>query len=169
MSCLSVPSINGHGQSETICARISIIQPICRHLSQYKISVRNWEAKFTEFRIKVNFRDHALQNTKYKFCLKLLFQDVFLLRIREKKTLNQIQLITPENTITYHNALCLSLKSLQAGKHCLQFLLGVKMAPGETENDAYEKFWGDKQRTLWHVTVFLEWTIASTFQIRTRT
>ena len=87
----------------------------------------------------------------------------------KKKTLNQIQLITPENTITYHNALCLSLKSLQAGKHCLQFLLGVKMAPGETENDAYEKFWGDKQRTLWHVTVFLEWAIASTFQIRTRT
>ena len=44
-------------------------------------------------------------------------------------------------------------------KHCLQFLLGVKMAPRETENNAYAKFWGDKQRTLWYVTVFLEWSI----------
>ena len=33
-------------------------------------------------------------------------------------------------------------------KLCLQFLLGVKMAPGETENNAYAKFWDDKQRAL---------------------
>ena len=33
-------------------------------------------------------------------------------------------------------------------KHCLQFLLGVKMAPRETENNAYAKFWGAKQRAL---------------------
>ena len=39
-------------------------------------------------------------------------------------------------------------------KHCLQFLLGVKMAPRETENSAYAKFWGDKQRALWHVLTF---------------
>ena len=44
-------------------------------------------------------------------------------------------------------------------KHCLQFLLGVKMAPRETENNAYAKFWGDKQRALWYVMVFLEWSI----------
>ena len=44
-------------------------------------------------------------------------------------------------------------------KHCLQFLLGVKMAPRETENNAYAKFWGEKQRTLWYVMVFLEWSI----------
>ena len=44
-------------------------------------------------------------------------------------------------------------------KHCLQFLLGVKMAPRETENNAYAKFWGDKQRTLWYVMVFLEWSM----------
>ena len=37
---------------------------------------------------------------------------------------------------------------------CLQFLLGVKMAPRETENNAYAKCWGDKQRALWY---FLEW------------
>ena len=28
------------------------------------------------------------------------------------------------------------------------------MAPRETENNAYAKFWGDKQRTLWYVMVF---------------
>ena len=28
------------------------------------------------------------------------------------------------------------------------------MAPRETENNAYAKFWGDKQRVLWYVTVF---------------
>ena len=27
------------------------------------------------------------------------------------------------------------------------------MAPRETKNNAYAKFWGDKQRTLWYVTV----------------
>ena len=40
-------------------------------------------------------------------------------------------------------------------KHCFQFLLGVyKMAPRETENNAYAKFLGDKQRGLWYVMVF---------------
>ena len=33
------------------------------------------------------------------------------------------------------------------------------MAPRETENNAYAKFWGDKQRTLWYVMVFLKWSI----------
>ena len=32
--------------------------------------------------------------------------------------------------------------------------LGVKMAPRETENNAYAKFWGDKQRALWYVMAF---------------
>ena len=41
-------------------------------------------------------------------------------------------------------------------KHCLQFLLGVKMALREAENNAYVKFWGDKQRALWYVRVFSE-------------
>ena len=35
------------------------------------------------------------------------------------------------------------------------------MAPRETENNAYAKFWGDKQRALWYVMVFLEWSIQS--------
>ena len=39
-------------------------------------------------------------------------------------------------------------------KRCLQFLLGVEMAPKESENNAHAKFWGDKQRTLWYVIVF---------------
>ena len=29
----------------------------------------------------------------------------------------------------------------------------------ETEDNAYAKFWGDKQRELWYVMVFLEWSI----------
>ena len=28
------------------------------------------------------------------------------------------------------------------------------MAPRETENNAYTKFWGEKQRALWYVMVF---------------
>ena len=28
------------------------------------------------------------------------------------------------------------------------------MASRETENDAYAKFWGEKQRALWYVMVF---------------
>ena len=36
------------------------------------------------------------------------------------------------------------------------------MAPRETEDNAYAKFWGDKQRALWYVMVFLEWSIKST-------
>ena len=39
-------------------------------------------------------------------------------------------------------------------KYCLQFLLGVKMAPRETEHNVYAKFGGDKQRALWYVMVF---------------
>ena len=41
-------------------------------------------------------------------------------------------------------------------KPCLQFLLGVKVAPRETENNAYAKLWGDKQRALWYGMVFSE-------------
>ena len=33
------------------------------------------------------------------------------------------------------------------------------MAPRETEDNAYAKFWGDKQRALWYVIVFLDWSI----------
>ena len=44
-------------------------------------------------------------------------------------------------------------------KHYLQFLLGVNMAPRETENNAYAK---DKEHygMLWY---FLEWSITHLF------
>ena len=32
--------------------------------------------------------------------------------------------------------------------------MGVKIAPRETENNAYAKLWSDKQRALWYVMVF---------------
>ena len=38
-------------------------------------------------------------------------------------------------------------------EHCLQFLLEIKMAPRESENNAYAKCWGDKQRALRYVLV----------------
>ena len=33
------------------------------------------------------------------------------------------------------------------------------MAPRETENNAYANMGGDKQRALWYVMVFLEWSM----------
>ena len=48
-------------------------------------------------------------------------------------------------------------------KHCLHFLSGVKMAPRETENIAYAKFWGNKQRTLWYVMEIPDHTQDRTF------
>ena len=48
-------------------------------------------------------------------------------------------------------------------KHCLQFLLGVKMALRGTENNSYTKFCGDKQRALWYVMVFsgvVNWSVS---------
>ena len=42
-------------------------------------------------------------------------------------------------------------------KHCLQFLLGVKMAARETENNAYAKFWSDKEH-YGMLCYFLEWS-----------
>ena len=48
-------------------------------------------------------------------------------------------------------------------KHCVQFLLGVKMGPRETDNNAYTKFLSDKQRELWYVMVFSGVVIAILF------
>ena len=39
-------------------------------------------------------------------------------------------------------------------KHCFQFLSRPFYLPRETEDNAYAKFWGDKQRALWYVIVF---------------
>ena len=61
-------------------------------------------------------------------------------------------MITPENTRTFHNALFCHPKILH--KDFLHFLLGVKIPPRETEENAYAKFWGDKKRALWYVLVF---------------
>ena len=44
--------------------------------------------------------------------------------------------------------------ALRYTHYCLQFLLGVKVAPRKTENNAYAKFWGEKQRALWYIMVF---------------
>ena len=43
-------------------------------------------------------------------------------------------------------------------KICIR-ILGPFSFQRETEDNAYAKFWGDKQRALWYVMVFLEWSI----------
>ena len=43
-------------------------------------------------------------------------------------------------------------------KHCFQFLLGVKMAQRETENNAYAKFWDDNKEHYGMLWYFLEWS-----------
>ena len=57
---------------------------------------------------------------------------------------------TPENTIIIIYFIIIlfvcHLKILH--KHCLRFLLGVKIAPRETENNAYTKFWDDKKSII---------------------
>ena len=69
-------------------------------------------------------------------------------------------MITTENTITYHDTMLFgSVGKLVCypkilHKQCLQFLFGVKIAPRETENNAYMKFSGDGQRALWYAMVF---------------
>ena len=44
-------------------------------------------------------------------------------------------------------------------KHCLHFLLGVKMAPRETENNAYAKFGVTNKEHYGMLWYFLEWSI----------
>ena len=51
------------------------------------------------------------------------------------------------NTITNHNALCLSRQKI-LHKHCLQFLLGVKMARRETENNVYMQNLGWQTKSI---------------------
>ena len=46
-------------------------------------------------------------------------------------------------------------------KHCLQFLLGVKMAPGGTENKAYAKFGVTNKEHYGMLWYFLEWSMGT--------
>ena len=40
-------------------------------------------------------------------------------------------------------------------RHCFYFLLGLTMIPKETGNNAYAKFWVEKQRVLWYFSYWL--------------
>ena len=44
-------------------------------------------------------------------------------------------------------------------KHCLQFLLGVKIAPRESENNVYAKFGVTNEEHYGILWYFLEWSI----------
>ena len=60
----------------------------------------------------------------------------FLFFKKKQTRLRFLVLITTENIVTYHNALCFCHPKI-LHKHCLQFLLGV-----------------DQQRELWYAMVF---------------
>ena len=62
------------------------------------------------------------------------------------------QLTTPE--IPWHTIMLFVCYPIILHRHYLQFLSGIKVALRETENNAYAKFWVDKQRALWCVMVF---------------
>ena len=65
---------------------------------------------------------------------------------------SDLELTTPENTITCHNALFLSPQNFASALSSAS--LWAILTPRETEDNAYAKFWGDKQRALWYVMVF---------------
>ena len=69
---------------------------------------------------------------------------------RREATRNLV-LTTPENTITYRNALYLSPPKIQ-------FSWELKWPQEKLKLKLKLKFWGDKQRALWYVMVFLEWS-----------
>ena len=50
-------------------------------------------------------------------------------------------------------------------KHCLQFLLGVKMVPRETENNAYAKDGVTKKEHYGMLWYFLEWSIREKYSL----
>ena len=70
------------------------------------------------------------------------------------KSFNLLVAIDHYRTKTYHTIILFVGLSKILHKHCLHFLFGVKMAPRETKNNAYAKFWSDQQRVLWYVVAF---------------
>ena len=84
--------------------------------------------------------------------------------MRKRKTKSKIQIcfsMSCENEKKNGNGIWIPFShaiekrlALRYTHYCLQFLLGVKMAPRKTENNAYAKFWGEKQRALWYIMVF---------------
>ena len=62
---------------------------------------------------------------------------------------------TPENTLTYHNALF-----FVTPKFCIRIVFGFSWKLKWPQEKLRKKFWGDKQRALWYVMLFsLEWSI----------
>ena len=67
----------------------------------------------------------------------------------------EYQLTTPENTLTYHNALF-----FVTPKFCMRIVFGFSWKLKWPQEKLRKKFWGDKQRALWYVMLFsLEWSI----------
>ena len=73
------------------------------------------------------------------------------MQYRRREVTGNLVLTTPENTITYRNALYLSPPKIQ-------FSWELKWPQEKLKLKLKLKFWGDKQRALWYVMVFLEWS-----------
>ena len=73
---------------------------------------------------------------KFSIIVFLIKKTSFSFFKSKQTRLRFLVLITTENTITYHNALCFCHPKI-LHRHCLQFLLGV-----------------DQQRALWYAMVF---------------
>ena len=73
---------------------------------------------------------------KFSIIVVLIKKTSFSFFKSKQTRLRFLVLITTENTITYHNALCFCHPKI-LHKHCLQFLLGV-----------------DQQRAIWYAMVF---------------
>ena len=70
---------------------------------------------------------------------------------------NWLQLPTPENTITYHNALWLTPHILH--KQCFQFLVGVKMAQEKLKTMIMQNLGVTNKEHYGMLWYFLEWSI----------
>ena len=60
----------------------------------------------------------------------------------------EYQLTTPENTLTYHNALF-----FVTPKFCMRIVFGFSWKL-KWPLEKLRKIWGDKQRALWYVMLF---------------
>ena len=84
---------------------------------------------------------------KWRFCCYYL---AFLLaRVWKRRVLTHIFPSCISQYQKYHNTLFVCPSKI-LHKHCFQFLLGPLWVPRENLNNAYAKFWRDKQRLLWY-------------------
>ena len=138
------------------------MRQILRIVSQFNLSVLANETSMVSLCREIDNFLAPLEHVLIMCCLRLFsgfsWESILFLKFACVNMVMQIQVQIDHsrNTITYQLFVCHS-KILH--KHCLQFLLGVKMAPRETENNVYAKFGVTNKEhygMLW-LPYFLEW------------